>query len=136
MSLDYDKMLNEARAQLPEGVLRHERFEVPRPICQTYGSRTFISNFKDMCGAINRDPVKVLKFLSKEMATAASFDGTRAIFQGKFAYDSLGRLIKRYVEENVICPVCKRPDTKIVKEKRLPFLVCSACGARSPVRQV
>ncbi len=134
MSLDYEEMLKEAHSKLPPDALRYERFEVPRPICRTFGSRTFLNNFKEICNVINRDPVKVLRFLSKEVATAATFDGTRAIFQGRFDYGSIDRLIKRYVEENVICPVCKRPDTKIVKEKRLPFMVCSACGAKSSVR--
>ncbi|MCD6263176.1 translation initiation factor IF-2, partial [Candidatus Bathyarchaeota archaeon] len=38
-----------------------------------------------------------------------------------------------YTKRYVICPVCKRPDTRIVKEKRLAFLVCEACGARSSI---
>ncbi|MBK5133178.1 translation initiation factor IF-2, partial [Candidatus Bathyarchaeota archaeon] len=33
-------------------------------------------------------------------------------------------------------PVCKRPDTKIAKDKRLIFLDCNACGARSSVKQL
>ncbi|HEX7482192.1 MAG TPA: translation initiation factor IF-2, partial [Candidatus Bathyarchaeia archaeon] len=46
------------------------------------------------------------------------------------------RLLQRYLEGYVICPVCKRPDTKIVKEKRLSFLVCNACGAKSSIKQL
>ncbi|MEM2273205.1 MAG: hypothetical protein QXX56_03185, partial [Candidatus Bathyarchaeia archaeon] len=38
--------------------------------------------------------------------------------------------------EFVNCPICKRPDTKIIKEKRFNFLVCEACGAKSPVRRI
>jgi translation initiation factor 2 subunit 2 len=40
------------------------------------------------------------------------------------------------MEGFVTCPVCKRPDTKIVKEKRLSFLVCNACGAKSSIKQL
>jgi translation initiation factor 2 subunit 2 len=36
----------------------------------------------------------------------------------------------------VICPICKRPDTKIVKERRFHFLICEACGAKSSIRPV
>jgi translation initiation factor 2 subunit 2 len=68
------------------------------------------------------------------MATAGTVDGVRAIFQGKFRSDALDRLVQRYVEEFVVCPVCKRPDTKIVKERRFSFIVCEACGAKSSVR--
>ena len=132
--LDYEGMLNEAYAQLPPDAFKHERFEVPRPVCRIFGSRTLFRNFKEVCDALNRDPVHFLKYLSKEMATAGTFDGTRAIFQGKFDSDTFQRLMKRYVDGFVMCPVCKRPDTKIAKEKRLFFLVCEACGARSPVK--
>jgi translation initiation factor 2 subunit 2 len=136
MALDYEKMLDEAYGELPQEVSKHERFEVPKVSCTTFGARTIFYNFKEVCDALNRDPVHVLRFLSKEMATAGTIDGNRAIFQGKFESETCSRLIKRYVDEFVICPVCKRPDTKIVREKRLYFLVCEACGARSSVKPV
>ncbi len=134
MTLEYEKMLDEAYSHLPRGVFKHERFEVPRPDCTIFGSRTIFHNFKEICDALGRDPLHVLKFLSKEMATAGTMEGTRAVFQGKFESDTFERLVERYIERFVTCPVCGRPDTKIVKEKRLYFLVCEACGARSPVK--
>jgi len=136
MSLDYRKMLDEAYSELPPSVFEHKRFEVPRPSITISGSRTIFHNFKEICDAVNRDPNHVLKFLSKEMATAAAMEGGRVIFQGRFETETFERLIKRYVEQYVMCPVCRRPDTKITKEKRLYFLECEACGARSPVRPV
>ena len=134
MALDYNKMLDEAYEELPPEAFKHERFEVPKPDCASFGARTIFRNFREVCDALDRDPFHVLKFLSKEMATAGTFDGDRAIFQGRFESDTFERLIKRYVDGFVMCPVCKRPDSKIVKEKRLYFLVCEACGARSPVK--
>jgi translation initiation factor 2 subunit 2 len=98
--------------------------------------RTIISNFKEVADALDRDPQHVLKFLTREMATAATFHESRAIFQGKFRGDSFERLLQRYLESYVICPVCKRPDTRVVKEKRLSFLVCNACGAKSSIKQL
>jgi translation initiation factor 2 subunit 2 len=136
MTLNYEKMLDEAYSELPREALKHERFEVPKPVCSTFGSRTIFHNFKEVCGVLNRDHVHVLRFLSKEMATAGTVDGNRAIFQGKFDLETCNRLLRRYVDEFVMCPVCKRPDTKIVREKRLSFLVCEACGARSPVKPI
>jgi len=136
MSLDYSKMLDEAYSKLPPSVFEHKRFEVPRPSITISGSRTIFHNFKEICDTINRDPNHVLKYLSKEMATAAAMEGSRVIFQGRFERDTFERLIKRYVEQYVMCPICRRPDTKIIKEKRLYFLECEACGARSPVRPV
>lgn len=136
MNTDYKEMLKRARTQLPPKMHEHKRFEIPHPRGSTIGMRTVLHNYKEICDALNRDPRHMLKFFAKEMATAGTIDGARAVFQGKFRRDTFERLIKRYVDYFVVCPVCKRPDTKIVKEKRLSFLICDACGARSSVRSV
>jgi translation initiation factor 2 subunit 2 len=134
--MEYKELLKRARSQLPSEILEHKRFEVPKPRSFVTGMRTILINFKEMCDALNREPHHVLKFLSGEMATAATMQGSRAVFQGKFDQDTLGRLIERYVKEFVVCPICKRPDTKIVKERRLLFLICEACGAKSSITPV
>jgi translation initiation factor 2 subunit 2 len=135
MSFDYDELLNRAREQMPEVQAKKERLEIPHPN-PTVGMRTIIANFKEIADALDRDPQHLLKFLTREMATAATFHESRAIFQGKFRSDSFERLLQRYLDAYVVCPVCKRPDTKLVKEKRLAFLVCNACGAKSAIKQL
>ena len=136
MTFNYDDLLKRAFAQIPQVSEKRERLELPRFYLNTVGMRTIISNFKEISDALDRDPQHVIKFLTREMATAATFNDSRAIFQGKFQRDSFERLLQRYLEGYVICPVCKRPDTKIVKEKRLSFLVCNACGAKSSIKQL
>jgi len=136
MSFNYDELLKKACAQMPEVSTKRERLELPKLYINTVGMRTIISNFKEVAEALDRDPQHILKFLTREMATAATFQDTRAIFQGKFQRDSFERLLQRYLESYVICPVCKRPDTRIVKEKRLSFLICNACGAKSSIKQL
>jgi translation initiation factor 2 subunit 2 len=129
----YREMLQRAQEQLPRKLEKYDRFEVPRPRVVQVGKKTLIQNFKEIADVLNRDPKHLLKFLSGEMATLASIEGTRAIFQGVFKEDTIRKLIDTYVERYVICPVCKRPDTRIVREKRISFLVCEACGARSSI---
>ena len=136
MKYDYGELLDRARSQIPEVATKRERLEIPRLNMHVIGMRTLLFNFKEVADALNRDPQHVLKFLTREMATAATVQESRVIFKGKFSADTLVRLLQRYMENFVVCPICKRPDTKIVKEKRLAFLVCSACGAKSPVPQL
>jgi len=136
MKYNYDELLKRACSQMPEVSLKRERLELPHLLITTIGMRTIISNFKEVADVLNRNPMHILKFLTREMATAATYHDSRAIFQGKFRRDSFERLLQRYMESFVTCPVCKRPDTKIVKEKRLSFLVCNACGARSSIKQL
>jgi translation initiation factor 2 subunit 2 len=136
MDYNYDELLKRARAEIPEVTLKKERLEMPHLFVSTVGMRTTISNFQEVAETLDRDPQHILKFLTREMATAATFHDGRAIFQGKFPRDTFERLMQRYMENFVTCPVCKRPDTKIVKEKRLSFIVCNACGARSSIKQL
>ncbi len=136
MNYDYDELLKRARSQVPEVTLKKERLELPRLLVTMVGMRTTIANFKEVSDLLDRDPQHILKFLTREMATAATYHDGRAIFQGKFPRDTFERLLQRYMEAFVTCPVCKRPDTKIVREKRLAFIVCNACGARSSIKQL
>jgi translation initiation factor 2 subunit 2 len=136
MKYDYNELLTRARAQVPEVSLKRERLELPRLFVSMVGMRTTITNFKEISDVLDRDPQHILKFLTREMATAATYHDGRAIFQGKFPRDTFERLLQRYMDSFVTCPVCKRPDTKIIKEKRLGFLVCNACGAKSAIKQL
>ena len=136
MDYEHEKLLRMARSQLPEIGVKRERLEIPRLHYAQIGMRTVIYNFKEVAVALDRDPQHLLKFLTGEMATAATVQGSRVIFQGKFSEDTFLRLIQRYQETFVVCPVCKLPDTKVVKEKRLSFIVCQACGARSSIKQL
>jgi len=136
MNSDYKELLKRAHDQLPHEVFEHKRFEIPKVKSGTIGMRTYVVNYKEIAEAMNRDPLHLLRYLSREMATAGSIDGARAIFQGKFKTDTLDSLIQHYAQEFVTCPVCKRPDTKIRKEKRFSFLTCDACGAKSSIRTI
>lgn len=136
MKYDYEKLLKKVRSKIPEVVSKRERLELPRINHSVAGMRTIFHNFKEIAEALNRDPQHLLKFLSREMATAATLQESRVIFKGKFSRQTFERLIQRYMAQFVTCPVCKLPDTKIVKEKRLSFLVCEACGAKSSIRQL
>lgn len=136
MKLTYEELLKRAHEKFPPELLKKGRFVLPVFGSHIVGMRTTIRNFNEVAQALRRDPQHLLKFLSKEMATAATTEGGRAIFQGKFPNDTLQRLLERYAERFVKCPVCGSYDSKIVKEKRFFFLTCEACGARSSVPTV
>ncbi|HID17606.1 TPA: translation initiation factor IF-2 subunit beta [Candidatus Bathyarchaeota archaeon] len=133
MSEEYLKLLDRVLSKLPKKVTTGERFTLPAPSVATTGNRTYILNFAEIAEKLNRNPNHLLKFLSKEMATAGVISGPRVIFQGRFPESTVRRLIEIYASKFVICPICKRPDTKIAKEGRFLFLVCEACGAKSSI---
>ena len=133
---DYIRLLKRAREQLPEKIFEKSRFEPPKPDVVIEGNRTFFKNWHQVVTAINRDENHLLKFLTKELATSATIEGQRAIFAGKHTKITMIDLFNRYLKDYVICAECQKPDTKIIKEDRISFLVCEACGARNSVKSV
>ena len=92
------------------------------------------SNFSEFPKVLRREPDKVLQYLSKEFAVPAERLGDKAMFVGRRAPDDFTRLFQIYVKDYVECPTCKSPDSKIVKENRISFLICEACGAKSTIK--
>jgi len=110
------------------------RLEVPTPQIMWVGQRTIFRNFMEFPKALRRDKEKLLLYLNKELASAGYIAGERVIFLGRKEPSSFGELIDRYVKDYVICPVCGSPDTRTEKSKKLGFLLCEACGARSSIK--
>jgi len=123
--------LNRALEKIPKRTTTGERFEIPELSGATIGNKTMVFNFSEICERINRDPKHVLKYMSREMATAGSLEGGRAIFQGKFREHVMYGLLESYCSRYVVCAICGRPDTRLEKEDRFYFMICEACGAKS-----
>jgi len=133
---DYDTLLKRAYSQLPEEVFKDVRFEVPNPESIIEGNRTVIKNFRDIAKVINRDVQFFAKYVMRELGTAGNVEGQRLILQGKFSNYLINSKIKEFIEEYVLCDECGKPDTKIIKEGRLHFLKCMACGAIKPIKLI
>ena len=132
---EYEKLLKRIQSNLSDEQKGPKtRFELPPVDVMWEGQRTFLRNFSEFPKLFRRDPEKVLQFLSKEFAVPAERVGDKAIFVGKRDPDDFTRLFRIYQKDYVECPTCKSPDTRIEKEKRIPFLICEACGAKSSMK--
>ena len=130
----YHEMLDQLYKEVKKPETDGERFEVPVVKGMVEGNKTIISNFGQICSALRREPAHLSKFLSRELATQGIVDGDRLILNRKLGSGMINAKIQRYVNEFVICPECKKPDTELIKEGRFLFLRCLACGAKHPVR--
>ncbi len=131
--LSYEEMLDRAYKLMPPIVFEKKRFEVPKVQVSVEGNKTIFKNAKEIADYLRRDIKHMLKFIGKDMGAAWRIDGNRVIFVGKFSGFTLNQKVDRYVKTYVICPVCGKPDTKLVKVDRVLVLKCMACGAMSPV---
>jgi translation initiation factor 2 subunit 2 len=131
----YETLLSRIQGGLGNASKRDStRLEIPKPQIIWVGQRTIFRNFMEFPKALRREPEKLLLYLNKELASAGYIAGERVIFLGRKEPSSFGALMERYVKDYVICPVCQSPDTRTEKAKKLGFLVCEACGARSSIK--
>jgi len=133
----YEELLDRVYKLLPKKpVARVERFRVPEAEVMISGKRTFIQNFNQICDILNREPRFVLRYLLKELASPGALEGSMAVIMGEHPKHAIDALLKRFIKDYVICPICKQPDTVLVKEKKMLFIICMACGAKSSVRPI
>jgi len=131
----YEEMLKEAAQSISKSK-KESRLEIPNPQSTIQGNRTFITNFTEITNSIRRRPKHLAKFLFRELAKAGHIDNNRLVLQGKVMKNLVQSKIDSYIKEFVYCKECNRPDTNILKEDRLLFLKCEACGAKQPLRRI
>jgi len=131
--MEYEKLLEKAYKEV-KNVSAGGRFEIPKVTGHVEGTKTIVTNFSQICDVLRRDKEHVTKFLYKELATSGVIDGERLILNRKLTSARINEKIEAYANEFVICAECKKPDTELVKENRMMFIRCLACGAKKTVR--
>ncbi len=131
--MDYEELLERAVKKLPERTEEVARFEIPKVKGHIEGNKTVISNFKQIADALGRTVEHMLKYVLKELATPGEMRKDAAIIGTKVPASRVNEKIEKYVNDFVLCPACKKPDTKLVRENKIMFIKCAACGAKQSV---
>jgi len=132
--MDYQDLLKKAKQDLPKSNSEHGRFEVPKVKGHIQGNRTIVSNFNQIASVLRRDPQTFLKYLLKELATPGDLKKTGLILGSRVSASMINEKIQKYAKEYVICKECNKPDTKLIRDDRITFIKCTACGAKYPVK--
>lgn len=131
----YEELLEEAYRKTKQIDNSGERFEIPKIEGHIEGKKTILTNFFQIALQIRRKPEHFQKFLLKELATSGQREGERLVLNNKIPSAKINQKIEEYVQEFVLCKECKKPDTELIKEDRLNFIHCLACGAKKSVRE-
>ena len=134
--MNYEELLKRAMEKLPKKAESEKRFVVPAVEFDFIGTKTVFRNFNVILNVLRRDSVHLSKYLFKELGVPGVIEGNVLVFQRKLPRGILHNKIDSYIKEFVYCKVCREPDTRIVKENRLVFIKCEACGAKYPVRNI
>lgn len=109
----------------------------PPQVLREGTKKTVFANFTDLCKTMHRQPEHVMAFLLAELGTSGSLDGQqRLVVKGRFLPKVFEGVLRRYVNEYVMCNGCKSPDTILSKENRLFFLRCEQCGSSRSVAPI
>ena len=133
MNMGYEELLDQAFGKIQKKSAA-DRFNIPQLFLEQQGTKTVIKNFIEAANAIRRDPNHLAKYFSKELAAPNSIQGESLVMQAKVSRDSLEKKFSDYMKEYLYCKVCGEPDTKLIKEDRITFMVCEACGAKTPTK--
>ena len=132
--MDYEKLLNEAYEKVKKVDTHGGRFEIPKIEGHFEGKKTILTNFFQIVSYIRRKPEHFQKFMLKELAVSGQKEGDRLVLNMKVPSAKINQKMEQYVKEFVLCKECKKPDTELIKEDRLTFIRCLACGAKHSVR--
>jgi translation initiation factor 2 subunit 2 len=131
---EYENLLKRAQKSMPESVHEKSRFELPKVMGRVEGNKTIIINFVQIANHVHRDVNQMLKYVLKGLATPGEFRGTNLILGTKVPASRINEKIKQFCDTYVFCNDCGKPDTKLIKEGKILFLKCTACGSKHPVK--
>lgn len=134
--MGYEDLLESALEKIPKRESTKDRFEIPQAQIEPQGNKTLIKNFVDIASKLRREPAHISRYLFKQLATPGVIQGPSLILQTKLSRETIQRKIDSYVADYVYCKICGEPDTKFVKEGRITFIHCDACGARSTYKPI
>lgn len=135
-----DRVFGILRQQNPSLTGRATRFLLKPPQVAREGTKkTVFTNFPELCRAMNRGQEHCMAFLLAELGVQGNLDGQqRLIVKGRFLPKGFENVIRRYMNEYVLCASCKAPDTLLDRDAgtRIMFLRCQQCGASRTVAPI
>ncbi|EHP70666.1 MAG: translation initiation factor IF-2 subunit beta [Metallosphaera yellowstonensis] len=131
----YQALLERLYVKLPKKGGASETQTLPTLSIINVGNTTIIRNFGEYCDRIRREDKLCMRYLLKELAAAGSIgENGQLIIQGKFSSAIVNTFMDRFLKTYVQCSTCKSYDTVLVKEKKIWYIQCLACGAKTPVK--
>ena len=128
--MEYEALLDRAKAQLPDDVESSERFTIPKVRGHVQGVKTIINNWFEIAKALDRKPEHLLKYVQREMATPGIVIKQSVLFGSKLPASKINEKVTKYAEEFVFCQSCGKPETKLSKEANVIMMTCQACRTR------
>lgn len=139
---DYNEMSDRLYLQLSQRKEKMDynienQIKVKQPeVTKINGKKTSFNNFRAICEFLNRKEDHVMKFLLFESSTTGSVNLSGALLiKGNYDTSDIENLLKKYLNEYVICYMCSNLKSKLEKDKkrRITYLICGNCKSERSV---
>lgn len=135
MSLTIENLVDEFYEQLNKitsGEIHKKG--IKRPDIANKDRKTYIENFEDLCKSIDRTTLQLSNYYAEELKTTTSVtENGMLIINSTEKKAKIEELFKKYITTHVQCKICKSCDTDTMKEKKITFIVCKKCRAKSAI---
>lgn len=100
------------------------------------GVKTILSNFNEVCQAINRPPAALVKRI-KSLGTKVFESNSKMTAMGRHDAARLQQAIDDFILSTVLCHYCQSPETSCYADSQDNVcLYCAACGKTKPLDDV
>ena len=96
-------------------------------------------NFNEICKCMNRTVEHLFQYFLSELGAEGSLDDhVRFIIKGRFAPLYIESILRKYIQEYVLCTSCGSFNTRLTKDSvsRLYFLFCNDCVCSKSVATI
>lgn len=96
-------------------------------------------NFNEICKSMNRSVEHLFQYFLAELGTEGSLDEhVRFIIKGRFAPLYIESILRKYIQEYVLCSSCHSFNTRMTRDSvsRLYFLFCNDCVCSKSVSNI
>ncbi|CAD8090261.1 unnamed protein product [Paramecium primaurelia] len=135
----YNKALEKIIELLKENnpsLATQNNIQLEKPQIDRLGTKkTLWKNFEAICIQMNREAQHVSQYLLIEMGTEGSLADEKLIIKGRYTSTQIETLIKKYLQEYVLCSLCMSSATTLIRdvESRLYSKECKNCKATKTV---
>jgi translation initiation factor 5 len=110
------------------------RYKMPKLVTKVEGKgngiKTVIVNVVDVSKALHSEPAYVTKFFGIDLGATSKYnaDIERAVVNGAHTQPDMQELLKKYIDNFILCPTCQLPELAMKVHKGAIKIDCSACG--------
>jgi translation initiation factor 2 subunit 2 len=138
MSLNYtyETLLDRAYQQIEE-LAKPKQIKIKPPIIERKGKKTYWANFIEICESIHRETEHIKLFLFTELGCGGSVDIIGGLnIEGKFLQNQIESVLKKYINEYIICNTCRSSNTQFIKDDRITLLQCGQCKSQKKISNI